>query len=73
MLCRCYHASALGGRFAAEVNAGLVAFAVFTTLLATDVSSSSIRLSRLGILLGGGFPPPPRVFLLWFVPVGFCW
>ena len=72
MLCRCYHASALGGRFAAEVNAGLVVLAVFTTLLATDVSSSCIRLSRLGIL-GGGFPPSPRVFLLLFVPVGLRW
>jgi len=72
MLCRCYHASALGGRFAAEVNAGLVTLTVFTTLLATDVSSFCIMLSRLGIL-GGGFPPPPRVFLLWFVSVGFCW
>ena len=56
MLCRCYHAGALGGCFAAKVDAGLVAFAVFTKLLATDVSSSCIRLSRLGIL-GGGFHP----------------
>ena len=73
MLCRCGRSGALGGCFAAEVDAGLVAFAVFTTLLATDVSSSCIRLSRLEIL-GGGFPPPPLVFsLLLFVPVGFRW
>ena len=71
MLCRRYHASALGGRFAAEVNAGLVTLTVFTTLLATDVSSSCIRLSRLGIL-GGGSPPIVFSFFL-FVSVGFRW
>jgi hypothetical protein len=62
MLCHCYHVGALGGCFAAEVDAGLVAFAVFTILLATDVSSSCNRLNRLGIL-GGGSPLTPSCFL----------
>jgi hypothetical protein len=67
MLCR--RGLFSSGCFAAEVDAGLVAFAVFTTLLATDVSFSCIRPSQLGIL--GGVPLMFSCFL--FMPIGFRW
>jgi type II secretory ATPase GspE/PulE/Tfp pilus assembly ATPase PilB-like protein len=62
MLCRYYLAGALGGCYAAEVDASLVTFVVFTTLLATDVSSSCTRLSWLGDFRWR--VSPHRVFLL---------
>jgi hypothetical protein len=57
MLDRCCCSDTLGGCFAAEVEVCLVASAASTTLLATDVLSSCIRLSQLGFAVGGSLSP----------------